>query len=392
MCSKRFFFGNPMISSLLLAVALAQSPESPAAVPSLVISCKLPNGIQPESKTLPRDLARHLPYAIHDSENLRVVSDLIYQYDRAFASSKQDAFLISFVIAELMGESSSSKAEKSQYRAELALDQAPRRLVDHVNHLLFDRYPRPRTKFPEGATFAADLEPRLSISAKDGRLLYVTLAANAAASFEPKPFQMPSPSDNSIPEAIWAPIRAFGRPLRTSNTNLGKWVKELVQMGLPVEIEPSLAELPVYIHGKGSITWTEYVLAVMQTYRLEWKPNGSGWILTQTDPTTADLQSLKARCHYANLATLARAGFLTPELFETLSQSASHKWQDLTPETRRSLELLFAKNVTTQENFTNLLSIFSSQNQVELKLHTTLFAGVLVNTPTMTIGTATFVP
>lgn len=380
-----------MISSLLLAVAFAQSYE-PTAVPPLVISCKLPHGIQPESKTLPLDLARHLPFAIHDSEKLRVVSDLSYQYDRAFASSKQDAFLISFVIAELMAESSSSKAEKSKYRAELALEQAPRRLVDHVNHLLFDRYPHPRTKFPDGATFAADLEPRLSISAKDGRLLYVTLAANAATSFEPKPFQMPSPSDNSIPEAIRAPLRAFGRPLRTSNTNLGKWVKELTHMSLPVEIEPTLAELPVYIHGKGSITWTEYVLAVMQTYRLEWKPKGSGWILVQTDPTAADLQSLKARCHYANLTTLARAGFLTRELFETLSQSSSHKWQDLTPETRRSLELLFAKNVTTQDNFTNLVSIFSSQNQVELQLHTTLFAGVSVNTPTMTIGTATFVP
>ncbi len=380
-----------MISSLLLTIALAQSHEL-SAVPPLVISCKLPSQIQPDSKTLSRDLAPHLLYAVHDSENLRVVSDLSYQYERAFATSKQDSFLISFVISELMGKSSSSRAEKSQFRTELALAQAPRRLVDHVNHLLFDRYPRPRTKFPEGATFAADLEPRLSISAKDGRLLYVTLAANTNASFEPKPFQMPSPNENSIPEAIWAPLRAFGRPLRASNTNLGKWVKELIHMGLPVEIEPSLAELPVYIHGKGSILWTEYVLAVMQTYRLEWKPKGSSWILGQTDPTAADLQSLKARCHYANLSTLARAGFLTPELFETLSQSSSHKWQDLTPGTRRSLELLFAKNVTTQENFTNLVSIFSSPNPADLKLRTNLFVNVSVNTPTMTIGTATFVP
>jgi len=87
---------------------------------------------------------------------------------------------------------------------------------------------------------------------------------------------------------------------------------------------------------------------------------------------------------------LARTGHLTPELFEILNQSASHKWRDLTPTTQRSIEVLFAKNISTPEHFSNLVALFSATSQEDFKLPTTLFVGVSVQTPTMTIGTGAF--
>ncbi len=169
-------------------------------------------------------------------------------------------------------------------------------------------------------------------------------------------------------------------------------MKELFDLNLPVEVDPSLASLPVYIHGKGSLRMTEYVTAMLATYRLDWRPNGSTWVLSQTDPSDTDKLAMQKRCRHANLSPLARTGHLTPELFEILKQSASHKWRELSPETQRSIEVLFAKNVKTPENFSNLVALFSPTSQEELKLQTTFFVGVSVSTPTMTIGTGTFLP
>ncbi len=90
-----------MISSLLLAVALAQSPEPIAAVPPLVISCKLPNMVRPETRSLEQEIEPHVTFAIQDSGSVRVVSDLSHHFSRAFKRAGVDTFQTGFIAAEL---------------------------------------------------------------------------------------------------------------------------------------------------------------------------------------------------------------------------------------------------------------------------------------------------
>jgi hypothetical protein len=54
--------------------------------------------------------------------------------------------------------------------------------------------------------------------------------------------------------------------------------------------------------------------------------------------------------------------------------------------------VLFAKNIKSPENFSNLVALFSATNGDELKLQTTVFVDVSVSTPTMTVETTTTLP
>lgn len=377
-----------MISSLLLAVALAQSPESTAAVPSLVISCKLPNVVRPESRSLEQVIEPHVTYAIQDSGSVRVVSDLTHHFNRTFKGTRNDSFQTGFIAAELFAAVQAPTAPK----AEIPWHKTPPDLLANLNHFFFDRNSQRRRTLPDDAKVSTELLARITITAKDGRTLMIELAPNSALPFEPKPFRTAAPPASPLPEAIAAPLRPLARRLSSSSTSIRQFVKELSDLNLPVEVDPELSALPVYIHGKGSLHMTEYVTAMIATYRLDWKPNGSTWVLSQTDPSDTDKLAMQKRCRHATLSSLARTGHLTPELFEILNQSATHKWQDLTPQTQRSIEVLFAKNVKTPENFSNLMALFSPTSQEELKLQTTLFVGVSVQTPTMAIGTGTFLP
>jgi hypothetical protein len=374
-----------MISSLLLAVALAQSHE-PSEVPLLVISCKLPNMVRPEIRSLEQEIEPHITFGIQDSGSVRVVSDLSHHFNQVFKSARKGSFQTGFVAAEIFAAAKAPAAPK----AEIPWHKTPSDLLETLNVVFFDQNGHQRMSLPDDANVSAELDPRLTVTAKDGRYLTINLTANSTTPFQPKPFRTAAPPASPLPEAIAAPLRPLARRLWTSSTTIGQFVKELFDLNMPVEVDPELAALPVYIHGKGSPRMPEYVSAMMATYRLEWKPNGSTWVLSQTDPSDADKLAMQKRCRHANLSPLARTGHLTPELFEILNQSATHKWRELSPETQRSIEVLFAKNVKTPENFSNLVALFSPTSQEELKLHTTFFVGVSASTPTMTIGTASF--
>lgn len=376
-----------MISSLLLAVALTQS-NKPTAVPPLVISCSLPNMVRPETRSLDQEIEPHVTFAIQDSRCVRVVSDLSHHFNQAFKGARKGSFQTGFVAAELFAAAKAPAAPK----AEIPWHETPSDLLETLNVVFFEQNGHQRMSLPDDAKVSAELDPRLTVTAKDGRSLTINLTANSATPFEPKPFRTAAAPASPLPEAIAAPLRPLARRLSTSSTSIGQFVKVLSDLDLPVEVDPKLAALPVYVHGKGRLAMTEYVTAMMATYRLDWKSNGSTWVLSQTDPTDRDKLAMQKRCLHANLSPLARTGHLTPELLEILNQSASHKWRDLTPQTQRSIEVLFAKNIATPENFSNLVALFSGMSQEDLKLQPTLFVGVSVQTPTMTIGTGTFFP
>ncbi len=189
-----------MISSLLLAVAIAQSPESTAAVPSLVISCKLPNVVRPESRSLEQVIEPHVTYAIQDSGPVRVVSDLSHHFNRAFKGARKDSFQTGFIAAELFAAGKASAAPK----AEIPWHKTPPELLANLNHFFFDRNSQRRRTLPDDAKVSAELLARLTITAKDGRTLMIELAPNSAVPFEPKPFRATPPA-SPLPEAIATP-------------------------------------------------------------------------------------------------------------------------------------------------------------------------------------------